>query len=223
MTKPTRVLDEIPLQELVKRSSNAETSSAANSSSPDDLSKESIVILFATFARRWPHLWAPVSQDKAGRSSWKRDLISLGVTDAVVGFGIDKSAGLEFPPSPAKFAELCAEGAGLPDLEAAWSEALTIARRWKRPHECSHPAVWHALDQVGGFTGLDEDVLRTRFERNYEKARKQFLSGKPFAAIPQPLPAPKDAQPDFTSEQALAAKADALAKINAMFGKRASA
>ena len=180
-------------------------------------------MIFAAFSRRWPYLWSPVNSDRAARFAWLRDLRSLGVTDAVVEGGIDKSVVLEFPPSPAKFADMCAAGSGLPDIGAAWEEAYAIAAGWKKPHQCSHPAIWHALSQVGDFRGIKTEVLHKRFERNYTKAREQALSGKGFSAIPQPLPAPQDVPHDFTSKECVSKRAEALAALDAMMGRRASA
>lgn len=124
---------------------------------------------------------------------------------------------IEWPPTLTDFIGLCVTVPGLPSADEAADDAIAIARKWKRPDQCLHPIVWHCLDQIGGFNGIAEDVLRKRFLSNYERAKQDLSEGRPLSAIPQPLPAPKDAQPDYTSEQALASKAAAIAKIKAMF------
>lgn len=168
------------------------------------------------------HRWTS-AYTRAALDTWAKGL--AGLTTEQIGRGVNAcvAGAFAWPPTLPEFRTLCLTVPGLPSADDAADDALAIARRWKRPDQCMHPAVWHALDQIGGFHSIDEDVLRKRFLRNFERACADLADGKPLAAIPQPLPAPKDAQPDYTSEQAQAAKADALAKINAMFGRKVSA
>lgn len=148
------------------------------------------------------------------------------LTDAEIRTGLAMCAkrGDEWPPSLPGFRGLATnapEALGLPDADTAWAEASQIARRWKRPDECSHPGVWHALGEIVHFHALDEEVLEKRFRRNYEQVCRMVAAGEPLSAIPQPLPRPQDVQSRIETPPHV--RDQALAKLEGMFGKRRAA
>lgn len=148
------------------------------------------------------------------------------LTDAQVrtGLALCATSGEDWPPSLPGFRSLatnCPEAIGMPSADAAWSEAMQVARRWKRPDQITHPAIWHALSEIGHFHAIEEEVLEKRFRRNYEAAGRMLATGQPLSAIPQPLPAPKDVHSRIETPPEV--RDAALAKIAGMFGKRASA
>lgn len=216
MTGPTRVeYDDLPLLSGQGRTTGStEQGAKARQDSPstDDLMDWLNDRMGEFFGSRWTSQYTRASLD-----TWAKGLRDMNAKQIRRGLTNCLNKNLGWPPTLPEFRELCLTVPNLPAPEDAWSEALSIARRWKRPHECSHVAIWHALDQIGGYTGIDEDVLRKRFERNYEKVCEMLGKGHSLAAIPQPLPAPKDAQPDYTSDAAVAARIAAKEKLAAMF------
>lgn len=168
------------------------------------------------------HRWGS-SYTRAALDTWAKGLAGLSVEQIKRGVSACVAGAFAWPPTLPEFRALCMSVPGLPSADDAWREALPIARRWKRPHECSHPAVYHALSQVVNYNLVAEDVLQKRFERNYERVCADVAAGKELAPIPQPLPKPEDVRTNYPEHVKKAAAADALAKIDAMFGRRASA
>lgn len=213
-----RINPEAELSALQQRTQS--TTNGSQSEEAACLADQSIVTLFKTFGRRWSHKWEKTNADPKARAVWLHDLRQLGVNDNNIRAGLSKSAALEWPPSPAEFAALCLAVPGLPSADDAWAEALPIARRWKRPHECSHPAVYHALSQVVNYNMIDEETLHKRFVRNYERVCADLAAGKDLAPIAQPLPRPEDVQTNYDPAEVSAARDRALAEIDRMLGRR---
>lgn len=162
------------------------------------------------------HRWVS-SYGAAPSDTWARGL--AGMTGEQLGRGLAAclKSGDEWPPTLPGFCKLCLTIPGIPSEDDAWADAVQIARRWKHPHQCQHAAVWHALSQIGDFHGIGEDVLEARFRKNYQQAVRMLATGGKLEPIPQPLPAPQDVKPIPAPAEVREA---ALAKIDAMFGKR---
>lgn len=158
-------------------------------SEPEPINPDSVEMIFRVFSRRWAHKFEKTFSDLAARALWKRDLEILGVTDALINHGLHGSASLTWPPSPAEFAELCFKTPGIPPFEDAWSEAWALASKWKQPHECSHPVIWHAY--ANSDLDTDEESGRKRFLRNYQIASRMYATGgvDGLREIPKALPA----------------------------------
>lgn len=127
---------------------------------------------------------------------------------------------IEWTPTLTEFIALCTAVVGIPSDDDAWSEAFEIARRWKRPHECSHPAVWHALSQVVNYSYVAEEALERRFKRNYEQVRKDLADGLVLAPIPQPLPRPENVKTNYDEATVAAAREKACAELDRMMGRK---
>lgn len=198
----------------------ASSGSESSSSSSATLSAESVELVFRTFARRWVHKWEKVNADQKARALWLRDLRALGVNDENVRLGLHRSASLEWPPSPAEFAALCKPtpaDLGIPDLEAAWREALDIACGRKSREACSHAVVWHALGHAGDIGRMPEEKGRKAFDYAYGKAVDMAMAGESLREIPKALPKPEDAT--VTPEQRRKWAAEGIAKLNAITGR----
>lgn len=164
------------------------------------------------YGHRWVSSYGATPSD-----TWARGL--AGMTGEQLGRGLAAclKSGDEWPPTLPGFCKLCLTIPGIPSEDEAWADAVQIARRWKHPHQCQHAAVWHALSQIGDFHGIVEDVLEARFRKNYQQAVRMLETGGKLEPIPQPLPAPQDVKPIPAPAEV---REEALAKIDAMFGKR---
>jgi len=183
------------------------------------LADASILTVFKTFARRWSHKFEKTNSDPAARDVWLADLRALGVTDDNLPIGLSRSAGLEWPPSPAELAALCKprpEDLGIPPLEAAWSEAIDMACGRKLAGQCSHPVVWHAYYEAGDIGHMNEDKGRKVFEYAYSQAVGMALAGEALAPIPKSLPPPEAVRQNYTPEQRRAAADAAMERLRAM-------
>lgn len=166
------------------------------------------------YGHRWVSSYGAVPSD-----TWARGLAGFTGAQIARGLAACLKTTEEWPPSLPAFRDRCLTVQNVPEANTAWEDAHAIARRWKRPADCLHPAIWHALSQIGDFTHLDTDVLEKRFRRNYEQAARMT----DFAPIPQPLPRPDDVRTNYPPEVRARAAAEGLAKLDEMFGRRASA
>jgi hypothetical protein len=173
---------------------------------------------WARMSEIYGHRWVS-SYGAAPSDTWARGLAGMTREQLARGLAACLKTGYEWPPTLPGFCKLCLTIPGVPSEDEAWADALQIARRWKQPHQSQHAAVWHALSQIGDFNGIDEEVLEKRFRKNYEQATRMLATGGELSPIPQPLPKPQDVRPIPAPASVREA---ALAKIEAMFGRRAS-
>lgn len=166
------------------------------------------------YGHRWVSSYGAVPSD-----TWARGLAGFTGEQIARGLAACLKTTEEWPPSLPAFRDRCLTVQNVPEPETAWEDALAIARRWKSPRECLHPAIWHALSQIGDYSHLNTDVLEKRFRRNYEQAARMTE----FTPIPQPLPRPEDVRTNYDPVLVAAKRDEALAKIDAMFGRRAQA
>lgn len=167
------------------------------------------------YGHRWTSAYTRESLE-----TWAKGLAGLSAEQVGVGVSACISGAHAWPPTLPEFRALCLTVPGLPSLEDAWAEALPIARRWKKPHECSHPAIYHALSQVVNYNMVGEEVLQKRFERNYERVCADLANGLELSPVPQPLPAPKPKAEDFTVEECRRKRVEALAALDELIGRR---
>jgi len=166
------------------------------------------------------HRWTS-SYTREALDTWAKGLAGLSIEQIKRGVDACIAGALAWPPTLPEFRALCSTVPGLPTADDAWAEALPIARRWKRPHECSHPAIYHALSQVVNYNLVDEETLRKRFDRNYERVCADLSNGLELAPIAQPLPKPEDVTTNYDPAAVAAARDRALAELDRMMGRRA--
>lgn len=164
-------------------------SSGSTSQSNDGLNKADIELIFVTFSRRFAHRWEKVFTSKEARAVWLYDLRKLGLSRTQIRVGLERSASLEWPPTPAEFAKLSLiqpEDVGAPDVDDAFREAVTGAYPARR-HTWSHKAVWHAAVRTGLSDLLEQrgDKIREEFRREYMRALQTLdqISDAPVATI----------------------------------------
>lgn len=187
---------------------------------PSDVMDRLNVRMTEIFGSRWTSQYPRAALDTwaKGLADMTRDQLARGVNACVAG-------ALEWPPTLPEFRKLCLTipgMQGLPEPEEAWLEAYAIAARRKEPHTCSHPAVWHAYVECGDLPHMSEEAGHKRFIRIYAVACRMFADGKPLTAIPQMLPAPKDAGGEgasYTAEQIQKARDAAFAKLDELMGR----
>lgn len=148
--------------------------SGSPSQSDDGLNKADVELIFVTFSRRFAHRWEKVFGSKEARAVWLYDLRKLGVSRTQIRVGLERSAVIEWPPTPAEFAKLSMirpEDVGAPDVDDAFREAVTGAYPARR-HRWSHKAVYHAAVRTGLSDLLEQrgDKVRAEFEREYARA-----------------------------------------------------
>ena len=143
---------------------------------------------------------------------WKLALAGLTQAQIKNGLRLCLAKKLVWPPSLPEFCDMCLEVPGLPDPESAWTEAYALAAKWKAPHECTHPVIWHAYCETKMNT--DEESAKKRFLRNYQIASRAFAEGKELAAIPLALPRKSVVPP--TPEEIAARAAYAAEKLAAL-------
>lgn len=153
---------------------------------------------------------------------WKLALAGLTQAQIKNGLRLCLAKKLAWPPSLPEFCDMCLEVPGLPDPESAWTEAYALAAKWKQPHECTHPVIWHAY--VNSDLDADEEAGKKEFIRNYKIASQQYATGgiDSLREIPKALPA-KSVVPK-SPEEVAATLRYADEKLAALgIGKRAQA
>lgn len=174
------------------------------------------------FGHRWTSQYPRDALD-----TWAKGLGHLTREHIAVGVGNCLAGKLAWPPTLPEFIALCLTPPDLPDVDAAWAEALEIATGHKHGSACSHPVIWHAYCQCGDLAHTDEEIGERRFRQKYPIAARDFALGKPMTRIPDALPAPgEQSRKELTPEeraQAEDSKQRALAELSAMFpGRRRS-
>lgn len=173
----------------------------------DALSPADVELLFRTFSRRFGSRWDRTFEDDKARALWRRDLVALGVTDALLKVGLRRSVTFSWPPSPAEFAALCVLE-GLPD----WEEAYRLASesRW------AHPVVYEAARRVGVYElrSLPESRTRGAFEKAFKAVCSAWARGERFE-VPV-VPALPQVPNSASREEAL----EHLRRIKAMLAQR---
>lgn len=148
------------------------------------------------YGRRWTGSFG-VSADQS--HAWAATL--GGLTKEQMGIGLTALALTrdpqlrKWPPSAPEFRALCENGApednGLPSPGQAYREAVRNAHPAMAGRaEWSCDAVYHAVKETGFYelNNLQAEASRRLFERNYALAVRDFLAGKPLAAMPKALP-----------------------------------
>lgn len=103
----------------------------------------------------------------------------------------------KWPPSAPEFRSMCENGApednNLPTAAQAYREAIRNAHpSMAGMATWSSDVVYHAAKEAGFYelNSLPAEASRRLFERNYAIAVRDFLAGKPLAAMPKALPKP---------------------------------
>lgn len=185
------------------------------------------------FGHRWTSQFP-----RAALDTWAKGLGEMTREQIARGIGNCISGKLDWPPTLPEFRALCLTIPGMPTSDEAWAEAYAMAAGHMHASQCSHVVILHAYRECGDLAHTNEEVGEKRFRHKYAVACRDFAAGKEMAQIPEALPAPgehsrKELTPEeqvAAEERALAAKAArdeardaALAKIDAILGKRATA
>jgi hypothetical protein len=173
----------------------------------------------------YPHRWTSAVGDTpsptwvAALASIPGDLIAIGLRRCLIEHP-------EWPPALGEFAALCnprPEDLGLPAEADAYREAVWLAgdHLASKPVEASHPAVWHAAQQVG-LTLLTEyaEAGKREFKRVWPAVVRMVMTGQPLTPVPKALMDPNSTPRKFTDEEARERdrkRDEALAKLTAMF------
>lgn len=148
--------------------------------------------LWLQMTRIYGHKWISAFGDRDD-GTWLRGLRGLGPEELAHGLRKCCLSGHAWPPSLPQFRALCMpvmEDFGLPGADQAYREVTDALGHWEE-HQWSHPAVFHAAQEVGGWNmaNLPESRSRTLFERAYEIVTRRVLEGERFSApVPQGLP-----------------------------------
>lgn len=186
---------------------------------PSTLSDDHMALLWQRMTEIYGHRWVSAYGERWS-PTWQKGLTGITPGQVRIAIGRCLSGEMAWPPTLPEFKALChprPEDLGIPDLEAAWREALDIACRRKRREACSHPVVWHALAEAGDIGHMPEDKGRKAFEYAYRRTVDMAMAGEPLREIPKALPKPEDAT--ITPEQRRKWAADGIAKLNAITGR----
>lgn len=154
---------------------------------PDD----DIEDLWERMAKIYGHKWTS-SYGDADDGTWRAGL--RGLTRKHIAHGLTKCVrGAEvWPPSLPEFIAMCKptpQDFGLPNFETAYREAIRGCA--VDDHVWTHPAVYHAMQEVGRyeFKNFTDSRLRQLFERAYEITCRRVMDGEQLdAPIPKALP-----------------------------------
>lgn len=222
MENPQRVGSESPrrLVHSARSTSTENSAETAGARSTRQQPGEVMDWLHQTLTDAMSTAWTSKYTRKA-LDTWAKGLHDMTVEQIKRGVWNLIDSKTPFAPTLQEFRALCLTVPGMPSKDEAWAEAHAIACGWKKPHECSHKAIWHAYVNSGDLAHTDTEIGRKRFERNYEITCRAMAAGKALTPIPEALPAPgEQAQRELTPdevEQRNRKRDEALAELNRMF------
>ncbi len=142
---------------------------------------------------------APKSADEGVyKSEWLKTLAAQGVrTREQVQYGLNRARqevdARKFWPTPRQFCAWCrpsANDAGMPELDAAYREALSHYHRPEK-HQWSHFVVRLAVRETGSWLfarGMEKEVFEV-FSHNYTQLVRRYVAGEDFdIKLPKALP-----------------------------------
>lgn len=170
--------------------------------------------LSAQFGARWATRFRDDAQIEAWRAEWSAALSAERVTPRMVRTALDRCRRLEWPPSLAEFLTMASV---VPDFEGAFTEALRnmTAMSFGERVEWSHPAVYWAAQEFGGFE------LRNTTYAQAKKRWDKLLGAQLARTYVPPVPVAALPPPGKTTSKEVGRQH--MAQIKAMLSKREAA
>lgn len=142
---------------------------------------------------RFSTMYPTPAEIKTAASIWAIGLIEARLTPKQISYGLAKAiTNTKYCPDLPDFIALCRptpEDMGLPTLEAAYIEACYNANPGLLDRKWSHPAVFHAYQQVGPYElrTLPKKQSLPQFEVAYQRTVSAVLNGEELPEIPKAL------------------------------------
>ncbi len=168
----------------------------------------------AQFGARWATRFRDDAQVEAWRAEWSAALSAEKVTPRMVRTALDRCRRLEWPPVLSEFLLLASV---VPDFEGAFAEALRnmTALAFGEHVEWSHPAVYWAAQEFGGFE------LRNTTYAQAKKRWDKLLGAQLARTYVPPVPVAALPPPGKTTSKEVGRQY--MAQIKAMLSKREAA
>lgn len=163
----------------------------------------------------WKQAFPTEEHLKAAKNQWLMAMMEAKITPSQLNHGMKKFRQLaeDFFPSVGKFLELCKPTAadyGLPTFEAAYREVSSKCG-YVGFVEWSHPAVYHAITQVGiyDFGQMSHDKALSAFKNAYKLTVEAVMRGEALPEIPKAIERkqPEKARPEIANKHLSAMKA----------------
>lgn len=163
----------------------------------------------------WKQAFPTEEHLKAAKNQWLMAMMEAKITPSQLNHGMKKFRQLaeDFFPSVGKFLELCKPTAadyGLPTFEAAYREVSSKCG-YVGHVEWSHPAVYHAITQVGifDFGQMTHDKALSAFKNAYRLTVDAVMRGETLPEVPKAIErkAPEKSQPEVGNKHLAAMRA----------------
>lgn len=144
-----------PLHEAMQSTPNGPLKAKAppenitRSKAREFLTRNGILYLFKTYARRFGHKWDATNSDKKSRDVWFSDLASAGLTDSDIAFVLKSTVSSEWPLSVGEF------------IKAA---------------DVSEPIVLKGAHKPFNFKLLPKPIDKVKAKREMENIKKIFVT-----------------------------------------------